>query len=243
VVSGDHCHPPEVVVSDLRRKAVTLLRAEFADEAASDFPRLRRIPQTDIIWFLDYFVGLSAADREALLDALADSAAMAFPPLVPVVPQFASALAQMIEARNRPGGKGGTRYTDLKQLSALPSLREPGGYHESWRENFTPQHFQPRPDLLPDLGHLKPAKSPLVRKLVNKDFSEPPWAMKKETQAGGVSKFVAPFGDGELTIRVRSGRCSTKWSTTSLSRTPGGGRCSRCSATNDCGSRRDVGIT
>jgi hypothetical protein len=59
---------------------VALLRAELEDDVASGFARLRRIPQTDIIWFLDYFTGLAAAERETLLDALADSAAMAFGP-------------------------------------------------------------------------------------------------------------------------------------------------------------------
>jgi hypothetical protein len=194
-----------VVVSELRRKTFTILRSEFAAEAAADFPRLRRIPQTDIIWFLDYFAGLGGPERNALLDALADSAVMAFPPLVPEVPAAAPALAQMMEARNRPGAKGGTRYMDLKQLSALPSLREPGGYHESWRENLTPLHFQPRPDLLPDLNHLKAAKAPLIRKLVNKAFREAPWELKSEKQPGGVSKYIGRSGDGELTIRVDFG--------------------------------------
>ena len=68
-------------MSDSHRNAVTLLWAELADEAASGFHRLRRIPQTDIIWFLDYFAGLSRADQDVLLDSLAESAAMAFDPL------------------------------------------------------------------------------------------------------------------------------------------------------------------
>ena len=34
-------------------------------------------------------------------------------------------MAQMCAARERPGGKGGTRYQDMKMLCADPSLREP----------------------------------------------------------------------------------------------------------------------
>src|SRR5262245_41146576 len=101
----------------------TLLRPELAAEAAAGFPRLKRIPQTDIIWFLDYFSGLTGAEREALLDALAESGAMAFgPPAMPKLNAMGTVdhpapLAQMCEIRNRPGGMGGTRYTDLKMLN------------------------------------------------------------------------------------------------------------------------------
>jgi hypothetical protein len=72
--------PLEVAVLESRQNVITRLRAEYAEEAASGFARLRRIPQTDIIWFLDHFAGLSGTEREALLDALADSGAMAFGP-------------------------------------------------------------------------------------------------------------------------------------------------------------------
>src|SRR3984893_17258246 len=146
-----------MVMSDSCSNVITPLRAELAEEAASEFPRLRRIPQTDIIWFLDYFAGLSGAEREALLDGLADSAAMAFgPPTMPVLNERGTVdappgLAQMVEARNRPGAEWGTRYMDVKMLGADPSFRDPGGYHESWRALLTPLHFQPRPDLLPDI--------------------------------------------------------------------------------------------
>jgi len=54
-------------VSDLRSKVVALLRADLADEAAAGFPRLNRIPYTDIIWFLDYYAGLATTERAALL--------------------------------------------------------------------------------------------------------------------------------------------------------------------------------
>jgi len=161
---------------DSRRGVSALLRAELEKEAASGFPRLRRIPQTDIIWLLDYFDGLAAAEREKLLAALADSAAMAFgPPSMPMLNargtvDFPPGLAPMIEARQRPGGKGGTRYTDIKMLCADPSMRDPAAYHASWRAHLTDLHFQPRPDLLPSLDHLKAAQAPLLRKLVNAAF-------------------------------------------------------------------------
>jgi hypothetical protein len=200
----------EVAVSDSRQNVIPLLRAEYAEEAASGFARLRRIPQTDIIWFLDHFAGLSGAERKALLDALADSGAMAFgPPYGPKLNAMGTvdvppALARMCEARQRAGGKGGTRYTDLKMLAADPSLQKPDGYHSSWREHLTDLHFQPRPDLLPDLSQLKPAKAPLLRKLVNAALTQT-LGLTKEKLAGGVSKGIGRCGDCELTVWVDFG--------------------------------------
>src|SRR5438874_9713132 len=101
-------------MSDVQSNSIAVLRTELAREAAAGFPRLRRIPQTDIIWFLDYFAGLSAAEREVLLDALADSGALAFmPTAMPKLNErgtvdIPAGLAPMIEARSRPGAKGGT---------------------------------------------------------------------------------------------------------------------------------------
>jgi hypothetical protein len=197
-------------VSDSRQNVVTLLRAEIADEAAAAFPRLRRIPQTDIIWFLDYFSGLSGAERETLLDAVAESGALAFmPTATPKLNErgtvdVPAGLAPMVEARNRPGAMGGTRYTDLKMLGANPFMREPGEYHASWRENLTALHFQPRPDLLPDLSQMKPAKAPLVRKLVNAALTKS-LGLRSEKRPGGVIKFIGRCGDCDVTIWVDFG--------------------------------------
>jgi hypothetical protein len=200
----------EAVVSDSRRNVVALLRGELEEEAASGFPRLRQIPQTDIIWFLDYFAALAAAERETLLDALADSAAMAFgPPSRPALNargtvDFPPGLAQMIEARQRPGAMGGTRYTDMKMLCADPSMRDRTAYHPSWRVHLTDLHFQPRPDLVPSLDHLKAAKAPLVRKLVNAAFSKS-LGWQKEKQPGGVVKCIGRYGKYEVSVVVDFG--------------------------------------
>src|SRR5262245_49105055 len=188
----------------------TLLRPELAAEAAAGFPRLKRIPQTDIIWFLDYFAGLSGAERETLLDAVADSGALAFiPNATPKLNErgtvdVPAGLVPMVEARTRPGALGGTRYTDLKMLSADPSMREPGAYHSSWSENLTALHFQPRPDLLPDLEQMKPAKAPLLRKLVNGALTKS-LELKGEKRPGGVIKFMGRCGDCEVTMWVDFG--------------------------------------
>jgi hypothetical protein len=196
--------PLEAVVSDSRQNIGALLGAELAEEAASEFARLRRIPQTDIIWFLDHFSGLSAADRKALLHDLADSATLGFLPPSPAIPQAGPALARMCAAREHPGAKGGTRYMDMKMLCADRSLHDPAQYHESWRQHLTALHFQPRPDLVPAPSDMKAAKAPLVRKLVNAAITDS-LGLKKEKIPGGVMKYTGRCGDNELIVRVDFG--------------------------------------
>jgi hypothetical protein len=68
---------------DLLSNIATLLRSDFAAEAAAGFPRLARIPCTSIIKFLDYSEAQTPSGREPLLDVLARFGAMKFlpPPL------------------------------------------------------------------------------------------------------------------------------------------------------------------
>jgi hypothetical protein len=199
-----------VVVSDSRRNGTALLRAEFAAEVASGFPRLRRIPQTDVIWFLDYFASLPGAEREALLDVLADSAAMAFgPPTQPTLNERGTvkippALERMCQARQSPGGKGGTRYTDMKMMCADPALRQAGAYHPSWSERMSALHFQPRPDLLPDPDQMKAAKAPLVRKLVNTALTQS-LGLRNEKRPGEGGRFLGRCGGCAVAVHVDFG--------------------------------------
>lgn len=187
---------------------VAHLRAELASEVAAGFPRLRRVPHTEIIWFLDYFAGLAPAEQKALLDALARfSATPFFPRQAPPQhqePERDPAFARFRAAHDRPGSRGGTRYTGVKMLSMDPSLKEIGGYHESWKANFTDLNFQPRADLLPDLGCLKSAKAPLLRKLV-KGVLQRLGFVSEKGRLGGEPKYVGSFGTSAVTVWVDFG--------------------------------------
>lgn len=198
--------------SNVRREIVALVRTELAQEVAAGFPRLVRIPETDIIWFLDWFPTLDAVAREALLDGLAESAAlMFFPPRPrtlldarPVAPPVVPVLEAMRERRADIGSRSGTRYTDLKMLGVERALQDPARYHESVRPYLTPLHFQPRADLLVTPESLTAAKAPLLRKLVRAAFArDDGWTIEK--QPGGVSKCVAQRGDTEIVVRIDFG--------------------------------------
>jgi hypothetical protein len=112
----------------------TFLRDELAAEAEVGFPRLRRVPQTKILQFLDYFAASSPGDRSALLDALAIRAAIRFQPGMASGFPPAPAWDRYWNTINSPGPfSGGFRYSDVKFLAMVPRIKEFGGY-EGWIE-------------------------------------------------------------------------------------------------------------
>ncbi len=185
------------VVSDLSSNIIDLLRAAFAEEAAAGFPRLQRVPQTKAIQLLDYFASLGAADQAGLLDALALRGAIQFLPghggSMPSAPAFDRYWAAIT---SQGPFVGGYRYCDVKFLSMVPKVEEFGGY-EGWINNYqkpwvSERALQPRKDLLPDLDCLKPAKAPLLRKLLTAAFGQ--LGFTSERRAGGEQKYVGPSG-------------------------------------------------
>lgn len=156
---------------DRQANLVAFLRAEVSSEAEADFPRLRRIPQTKVIQFLDYFDNLAAQDRASLLDALALRAAVMINPgprpTYPSTPAFDSYWRSVTS----PGPfTGGFRYCDIKTLAKIPELAEFGSY-EAWIEKcqrpwVSELALQAREDLLPSRDCLTPVKAPHLRKLV-----------------------------------------------------------------------------
>ena len=196
-------------MSDLRSRVIALLRNELAEEVASGFPRLKRIPYTDIMWFLDYFASLGTAEGESLLDGLARWGAMAFFPQqcrprdVQELEHHYPSFARLRAPKGRMGYKGGTRYTDVKMLSMDPGLRDIKNYHEDWIKNCSPLAFQPRADLLSDLDALKPATAPLLRKLVNAAFTK--LFPEKQKQGGNSWKYLGSFGNTEVSVWVDFG--------------------------------------
>ncbi len=191
-------------MSDTRSHVVSLLRAEFAEEAAAGFPRLNRIPQTSVVRFLDYFACLKVEDQSDLLDALAAWGFVTwFDPNRSDIttagsPAFPFELVRCWTlTRESPLFNGGYRYQEMKLLTAIPEMQEFGGY-EKWvareRMRGVPElAFQPPEDLLPDLSLIKCAKSTLVRKLVDRTLKEHGFALEKA--GGGWHCYLGPSGD------------------------------------------------
>lgn len=162
-------------MSGFQIDSIALLRAEFGAEAESGFPRLHRIPQTNIIQFLDYFVSLNPLEQSTLLDDLALRAAALLDPgsadHFPPTPAFDNYWSTI----NAPGSFcGGYRYCSIKFLASVPKIKEFGGY-TGWVENYqrpwvSERALHPREDLLPHLSYLVPAPPAKLRKLIKAAF-------------------------------------------------------------------------
>ncbi len=192
-------------MSDLRANVVALLRNELGEEAAAGFPRLRRTPYTHIIWFLDYFAALPPGEQGPLLDALARFGARSVlreggPQDLQELDVRYPAFARFRSERERMGGRSGLRYTDVKMQSMIAKDTQSGGLALLVnRLEPTALARQPRPDLLPDLSHLKPPKPAALRKLAEAALAEL-FAAKKTSLGANSWKYVGPLEGSELTV-------------------------------------------
>jgi hypothetical protein len=180
-------------VPDLRTEVIALLRTHFSEEAAAGFPHLKCIPQTKVIQFLDYFANISKADQAALLDALALRAETHFfaiqDRVFPRLPAF-DCYWQAITSLGP--FFGGYRYTGVKMMNSVAKCKEEGGL-EGFMKNSSGLALQPRPDLLPDLRYLIPAKAPLLRKLLDAALKRHGFVRDKGVR-GGQLKYNGPSG-------------------------------------------------
>jgi hypothetical protein len=192
----------------MRDQIAATLRRELEQEADEGFPRVKRIPSTRIIAFIDYFASLDAAERKSLLEAMARSAT------VTVAPSRDRALDQheyqqrdspafvrMQSAMSSPEYGGGYRYTGVKMIRMMRS--DP----ESWTlfsGTLSGRAAQPREDLLPNLDLLVTAKAPLLRKLVKITMTD---LLGKETRKlpGGETGYSGVLHGMPVTVWVDYG--------------------------------------
>lgn len=164
------------------------LKGEFASEAAAGFPRLSRVPATNVFQFLDYFDSLAAPSRDDLLDALSIAASLNdgadIRPFSPAVERMRTVLAA-------PGPlSGGWRYTGVRFLESVPRHAEFGGI-DNWLGAYTGLALQPRADLLPETRSFVAAKAPLLRRLVTAVLTRRGFA---PTRLGGAMRYLASSG-------------------------------------------------
>jgi hypothetical protein len=96
----------------------------------------------------------------------------------------------------------GLRYTDVKMLismSKCAEIQDAGGL-EGYYKNLgvSDLAMKPRADLLPDKNAIRPAKAPLLRKLV--DAVLKPLLPEKEKQRGGNHLYTGPLGSGLVSV-------------------------------------------
>lgn len=191
-------------MADARSSAMALLRSDFAAEASAGFPRLKRIPCTYFIRFLDYFASLDPAAQETLLDGMARFGSAGFFPdsgrtdyeerrQHPAIQRFDAMLKSL-------DFNGGYRYVDVKSLCMVAKVKEFGGL-DGWIKSrgFSGLALQPREDLLPELRYLQPTKPAALRKLVDAAFQKL-FAAQKSHAGGGNWQYTGSLGGHPLTV-------------------------------------------
>jgi hypothetical protein len=198
---------------DIRSKTTQLLRSDFSEEAAGDFPRLRRVPCTAVVKLLDYFDSLAPPQRQIFLDVLAHVGAARLSPSHEIERDDAKlgaahpAYAEYRTAVQSERFSCGYRYIDVKMTRAM--LRDPlsqAVMAEHRAKLSWPQRDDPPRTLAPDpdLSHLTSAKAPLLRKLVGNAFGGV-FATEKKKLAGGETEYTGMLNGTPLTVRVDHG--------------------------------------
>jgi len=175
-----------------------LLKTHLEGEAQAGFPKLTLTPSSTTIAFLDYFGSLPAADRDSLLDVHAEVAALnLFPPMsvrerVGLLVNTNPALIRYRQAMQSAPFTMGLRYVGLRMMKAMLSDRMSMEMMVQTRAtlNFIPRDDLP-PALVPDPEptRLKPAKAPLLRKLINEAFPRL-FATGQQKCEGGETEYV-----------------------------------------------------
>ncbi len=98
-----------------RAAVVQWLHSEFAAEQQAGFPILKRVPDTQVIRFLDHFESLDQAGQLALKEILFEWSSFHFLDVPPPNPNWKS----FAEATSFPDCRGGRRYTGVKLLAGL----------------------------------------------------------------------------------------------------------------------------
>ena len=188
---------------DSRRVLVDWLRAEFAAEQASDFARLKRIPDTRVVWFLDTFTRLNPTEQSAVVDTLTEWSSYSFlgqlrPPAV--VERFSRCTAP-------PALAEGIRYTGVNLLAGLVKTRQYGSL-ERWltAQGTTGLAAQPSEHLARRLEDLKPIKIPTLRRLVQRAFAAR-FATASQDMGSEFWRYQGTLGETAVSVEIRySGR-------------------------------------
>jgi hypothetical protein len=188
-----------------------LLRAHLAEEVETGFPNLSRIPSSSMIKFLDYASTISTVERDELVSTFARLGALRFFLTLAAVRDEISALATTDPALLRYHAATqsaaftmGLRYEGLRMVKAMLGDRMTVEMMAQTRAklDFIPRDDPPAhlvPD--PDPAHLKPAKAPLLRKLIVVEFKDLFTGAKRKLP-GGETGYEGVFQGTNFTVWI-----------------------------------------
>ncbi len=188
---------------DSRRILVDWLRAEFAAEQAAGFTRLKRIPDTRVVRFLDTFTRLSPTEQSEIVDTLMEWSSYGFldqrrPPAI--VERFSRWTAP-------PAPAEGVRYTGVNLLAGLAKARQYGSL-QGWltAQGITGLAAQPPEHLASGLEELQPIRIPTLRRMVQRAFAAR-FAAGSQDLGSECWRYRGKLGETSVRVEIRySGR-------------------------------------
>jgi hypothetical protein len=193
-------------MSQLRSNVAALIRAELAEEATAGFPKLKRVPSTQVVRFLDYWATVTSADQDMSLDSLSRLASVMAEPERAAVEmaerQQDPTLARLNAATAFRGFAGGYRCTPIKILAGIAKNKAIGNL-EDWLKTCgcSVLERQPRPELLPSVDCIEPVKPARLKKLTDKMLTAL-FAPRKESLGSDGCKYVGEWEQSSLTVTV-----------------------------------------
>ena len=160
-------------MTNSRASLVGWLQDEFAEEQAAGFSRLKQVPDTRVIRFLDHFASLSQLEQLQIRAVLAEWSSFN----LSGTPIPTSTYEQFARATAFPDRTEGIRYTGVNLLAGL--AKDGGLANWFQTRGISGRALQPPENLLPDLGDLVPVKIPTLRRMVMRHV-RPPFCCEDE---------------------------------------------------------------
>jgi hypothetical protein len=186
-------------MTDSRAALVGWLQDEFTAEQRDGFPRLKRVPDTRVIRFLDHFASLGPAEKTELVGVLADWSSYH----VSGAPLPQSTYEPFVRATAFPDRAEGIRYTGVSLLAGLAKGASHGGL-AGWFQTrgVTGLAMQPPENLLRDATDLVPVKIPTLRRMVNTAFARL-FAPQATETGDGIWRYDGVLAESSLKLLLR----------------------------------------
>ncbi|MFQ3582260.1 MAG: hypothetical protein SNJ67_08750 [Chloracidobacterium sp.] len=186
-------------VTDSHGLLVEWIRNEFAAEQGAGFPRLKCIPDTRVVRFLDHFATLNAGEQSDLIAILADWSAHKFSRKA-MLPATNERFKQATAFQNVTGG---IRYTGVKLLAGLQKSAKLGGL-PAWFQarGITGLAMQVPTPLARDMSDLVPVRLDTLGRQVKAAFARR-FAASERMFEPSFRQYRGRHGRVSLTITVR----------------------------------------
>ncbi len=190
-------------MTDSREALTEWLRAEFTAEQESGFPRLRRVPDTQVVHFLDRFGELECDEQAELIATLVEWSSyqlLGAPLPNPTYERFRQASAW-------PGHHRGVRYTDLNLIAGLAKESKQATILDRFQSlGASGLALVPPENLVRDIADLVPIKPAPLRRRINAAFGDL-FATQVKDMGSEIWRYEGVLNDSLLKLDVRfSGR-------------------------------------